>query len=491
VPAILLWYASHRPCLDLGFVGDDFQWWQHARMALERPGLLLAPHGGYRPLNTWTMAVDHLLYGTAPRGYHLTSLLWHLGCGAVFWALLGRLGVSAAARGAAVAIWLCSPYTLEPAQAVCERFEPALLAAWLGLAVLWPRQGERWRPARVAGAVGLVALTAMTKETWVALPAFVVLFELVLSRSGWRSALRRGGLAALGPLAYVAGYFALPPIAPGSFFGAGIAGALKVPHALAVFSGLTDLRPMEFAFGPAEAAAVALAGVFGWLAWRWRSGAMAVGFGFFLFPLLPVLPVGWMTSRYTFMPLAGFLTVAAAAADAAVRRAGPRSRIPLTAGLGLLACVVLAAGLAALRGDMADARSLSLVHGRLVAEAEAFAPGYPRQGAVVAVRLDRREPLRDLSQVLQGTAKTFFVRGDDPAGLADWAALLSYVLDPRGGPLLAAVRPAAAGVTYTVVGYSDGGFVELPRQAATVEAEVAAWRTSGRTPRVLLPWQPR
>ena len=99
LPAAALWWASHRACLELGFVGDDFQWWQHARMAIEQPGLLLAPYGGYRPLNTWTLALDHVLYGTAPWGYHLTSLLWHLGCGVALWAFLGRLGISAATRG--------------------------------------------------------------------------------------------------------------------------------------------------------------------------------------------------------------------------------------------------------------------------------------------------------------------------------------------------------------------------------------------------------
>ena len=491
LPAAALWWASHRHCLDLGFVGDDFQWWQHARMALEQPSLLLAPYGGYRPLNTWTLALDHLLYGTVPWGYHLTSLLWHLGCGGVFWAFLGRLGISASTRGVVAALWLCSPFTLEPAQAVCERFEPALLAAWLGLAALWPRPGERWGRWRAAAVVTLVTLTALTKETWVALPAFVVLFDLALARAAPRLAARHVALAALAALAYAAVYFSRPAIEPGTFFGSGLAGALKVPHAWAAFSFLTPLRPMEFSLGAPEVAATALAAGAAWLAWRWRSAAMAVGFGFFLFPFVPVLPVGWMTSRYTFMPLVGFLTVAAAAADEAVRRCDPRRRTAIRCGLGAVALAALAVGLNVLRDDMADARAFSGVHERLVAYAAAFAPVYPRDGVVVAVRLDRLEPLRNLSRTIAGTAKTFFVRGDDPAGLADWSALLSYVLDPLGGPLLTTVKPPAAGAPYAVVGYTDEGFVELPRRAATVVAEVAAWRTAGRTPRVLVPWRPR
>jgi hypothetical protein len=492
VPAAALWFASHRPCLELGFVGDDFQWWQHARMALEQPGLLLAPHGGYRPLNTWTMSLDHLLYGTWPWGYHLTSLLWHLGCGLVFWAFLGRLGLSAAARGVALALWLCSPYTLEPAQVVSERYEPALLASWLGLAMLWPRRGESWRRGRAVAAFLLGGLTAMCKESWVVLPAFTLLLDLTVARVGVVASLRRSALVALGPLMYMAWYFAHPPIAPGTYFGSALTGAIKIPHAWAVFSGLAPLRPMEFTFGVPEIAAVALASALAWLAWRWRSTAMAVGFGFFVLPFVPVLAVGWMTSRYTFMPLAGFLTVGVAAAEHAVQHVRARYRWPAAAGFVGLGLVVLATGLADLRGDMADARAFSRVHERLVAEAEAFAPRFPGSDAVVAVRLDSSSPLHEIARAPQGVAKVFFVRGADPAGLADWSALLSYVLDPCGGPLLTTVEPAAAaGLPFAVVGYAEGGFLELPRRAATVDGEVAAWRASGYSPRVLVPWKPR
>ena len=492
VPAVALWYASHRPCLELGFVGDDFQWWQHARMAIEQPSLLLAPHGGYRPLNTWTMTLDHLLYGTAPRGYHLTSLLWHLGCGLVLWAFLGRLGLSAVARGMAVAIWLCSPYTLEPAQVVSERYEPALLAAWMALAMLWPRPGEMWRRGRVVSAVLLGALTAVMKESWVVLPAFTVLLDLVVSRTGARAALRRGVLVALAPVAYMAVYFARPPIAPDTYFGSILNGAIKVPHAWAVFSGLTPLRPMEFNLGRPEIAAVVVAAALAYLAWRWRSVAIAVGFGFFLLPFVPVLPVSWMTSRYTFMPLAGFLTIAAATAEQCVQRLGPGYRRAAAAAFLGLGTLMLATAVAEMPGEMNDARAFSRVHERLVDEAGAFAPRYPGGSAVVAVRLESTNPLREISRAPEGVAKVFFVRPEDPAGLAEWSALLSYALDPLGGPLLTTVEPdAAAGIPFAVVGYAEGGFVELPRQAATVDAELAAWRAGGRSPRVLVPWPRR
>lgn len=112
---LLTAFWIHSPSLSLGFVSDDFQWWQHARMALDDPHLLLAAHGGYRPVNTWTLALDHLLFGTDPFGYHLTNILLHLATGMVLWMLLRRFSIPWPTRAACVLLWLCSPYTLEPA----------------------------------------------------------------------------------------------------------------------------------------------------------------------------------------------------------------------------------------------------------------------------------------------------------------------------------------------------------------------------------------
>lgn len=110
VPVFLLAFYIHFPSLYLGFAGDDFEWWQHGRMALDDPSLLLADLGTfYRPANTWTLALNHLLFSTEPSGYHATNLLLYFMCGLLLWLLLSRFFLPAPARAAVVTLWLCSP----------------------------------------------------------------------------------------------------------------------------------------------------------------------------------------------------------------------------------------------------------------------------------------------------------------------------------------------------------------------------------------------
>jgi hypothetical protein len=488
---VVVWACASFPVLRLGFVGDDYQWWQHARQAMERPALLVAPYGGYRPVTTWLLAVDDLLYHTSPTGYHATNLCLQLVAGLVFWAFLARLGCRPPIRAGTVLLWLISPYAAEPAWTVAQRFEPVLLAAWLGLGVLWPRPGERWSRARVAAVSSLALLTAFTKETWVVLPGLVLVFDLVLRRARLTQAVAHAGLVGLAVGVYLGLYFSGPPIAPGAFYGAGLAGAYKVAHAWAVFTGLTSLHPLGVTFGAAELAALAMMAVVGWLAWRWRSEGMAVGLAIYLLAFLPILPVGWMTSRYTTIPLAGFLTAVAAMAEHLGERLhGPVRRVAAT-GAAALVVVVAGASLLTLRGDLADARSYWALHERLLAQARAFLPDLPTDRILVAVRLERADPLAELSRTTAGIPKTFFVRAADPDTLIDWSALWSYVLDPRGGPLFEDVPGSqSGGGPYAVIGHVEGGFVRLEPRASTAAAEVAAWKREGAPAKLIRPWRP-
>jgi hypothetical protein len=97
-------------------VGNGFVSWDDDRNFLDNPHyrglappqlwwMLTTPHTGlYIPVTWLTLGLDWLLWGLDPRGYHLTSLLFHAATAAVFFAVARRLLASAlpAAGGAAL-----------------------------------------------------------------------------------------------------------------------------------------------------------------------------------------------------------------------------------------------------------------------------------------------------------------------------------------------------------------------------------------------------
>ena len=475
--ALALAMAVHAPLLGLGFVGDDFEWWLAARTALEEPQRLILPFGGFRPANLWTIALDQTLYGTAPAGYHLTSILLHLAAGGGLYLAMRRLAFAAPAATAAAALWMCSPYSLKPVVSLCERFEPMLLIAWLAMLVLWPRPGEGWRAGRLAAVVAVGAFSALVKESWVVLPGFVLGFELVLRRVSLGRALRSAAVAAAAVAAYVAAYLLDPPIA-GSYYAPNLAPAAKLPHSWAVFLGLTRLDPSSTQLGPAEAAAALTVVALAWWGWRRRCGATAIGLALFLLPLLPVLTVPFLVTRYTYVPLAGFLVTVAAAVRAAVEVL-PAARRPVARAIvAVVAAAYLGHGLWLVRGDQADASRRDDAHRRLLAEATAFAPQLPRDGLILGVRLERESANRALLDRVEGVPKAYYERTRYPYGLIRWAPLFSFVLDPGGGPLYEECAIEDAG-RWSAVGHRSGGFAVLATEAGSAPQEAARLRERG------------
>jgi hypothetical protein len=475
--ALALAFVVHAPLLGLGFVGDDFEWWLAARTALEEPRRLVLPYGGFRPANLWLLALENVLYGTEPMGYHLTSILLHLAAGGALWLLLRRLAFAPPAAAAVAALWMCSPYSLKPVVSLCERFEPMLLTVWLGLAASWPRDGEAWRRRRLAAVVALAAFSALVKESWVVLPGLVLCFELVLRRVLPGRALRSAAIAAAGVAAYVAAYLLDPPIAS-SYYASTLGPAAKLPHTFAVFLGLTALDPSSTQLGPAEAAATLTLAGLAWWGWRRRCAATAVGLALFVLPLLPVLTVPFLVTRYTHAPLAGFLLVVAAALRAAVA-AVPRSRRSLaTLLVVVLAAAYLGRGLLLVRGDQVDAGRRDDAHRRLLAEAAAFALELPREGLILGVRLESESANRALLGQVEGVPKAYYERVRYPYGLIRWAPLFSYVLDATGGPLYEECDVEESG-RWSAVGHRAGGFVTLAAQAGSAPREAERWRQRG------------
>jgi hypothetical protein len=491
LPAAAGFLWLHSQTFSLGFLGDDFQWWQHARMAIEQPRLLLAAYGGFRLVNTWLLAFDHLLWGAAPAGYHLTNLALYLACALLLWRLGRRLGLAAPGCAAVVTLWLVSPYAFEPSVVVSQRFEPVQLALWLGLALIWPGEGQRWTGRRAAGALALAALTALNKESWIILPGLVVVLDLWVARRRWSETLARGGAAGVAVVAYLALYARQPAIAPTTFFTADLGGALKVPNAFAAFALFGRLQPGGFVVGAAEVVAAAAMVALAVLAWRRRDALTAVGLALFLLPFVPLLPIGWSTSRYTTIPLAGFLLAVAGAIRSGLGALAARRRAAGRLVVGVIAGAALAVNVAGLAGDLDDYRRLAELHRPLLDEARVVAPEAARHEALLAVRLENRQPLVELSRSVAGIPKVFFVRGADPYTLVDWAALLTFVLDPVGGPVFADVTEGGPmPERCAVLAHVPGGFVWPGARHERCAEEAQAWRSRPAPVKVLVRWRP-
>src|SRR2546427_3869473 len=99
----------------------------------------VAPSIAYRPLTTWTFALDHALHAERPFGYHLVNVLGHAAVTALVVALAASLGLSPPAAGLAGALFAVHPIHTEVVANGVGRAE--ILAAGLALVALlaWRR----------------------------------------------------------------------------------------------------------------------------------------------------------------------------------------------------------------------------------------------------------------------------------------------------------------------------------------------------------------
>ncbi len=149
-------------------------------------------HAYYRPMVTWTYALDAQWSGVRPFGYHLTNVVLWAGAAVLLWALLRQLGCGVAALVAAL-VFAVHP-TLVPAVAWIPGRNDALLAvfalgSWLALS-----------RGRAALHLLLFALALLTKETAFALPLVWAAHMLLVGPAPGRRALL-GHVASWGALA--------------------------------------------------------------------------------------------------------------------------------------------------------------------------------------------------------------------------------------------------------------------------------------------------
>jgi tetratricopeptide (TPR) repeat protein len=228
VPPLLLLLAAtllaHGNALGGAFQFDDY------RVIVDNPGV----HGlaawaadpvGIRPLLRLTYALNWSV-DPRPAGFILVNLLLHAGSAALAFRLLGRLGSGERPALAAALLWAVHPAGTEAVAYVCGRSTSLMAVLVLGslLAHARARDAARPGPWRAASLL-LFLLACLAKETALALPLAVLLFEICAPprRDG------RGALRAAAPMLAVAALLA--------------AGVLLHPRHRALLAYSFDLRP--------------------------------------------------------------------------------------------------------------------------------------------------------------------------------------------------------------------------------------------------------
>jgi tetratricopeptide (TPR) repeat protein len=357
------------------------------------------PTIAYRPLTTWTFALDHAAHGLHPFGYHLVNVLAHAGVAALVVALAAALGLSTAPAGFAGLFFAAHPIHTEAVANVVGRAEILATGLALSALLLQQRAAIGVRPGlAIAGAAAAYGLALLSKEHAIALLALLPLADLVCLDGGsprlFLRRLRGRRLAFYVAVAAItAGYLVLRTAALGGVIGAGGANLAAIDfHANPSASAPTLLRvltalkvqalalwllfvPLELsadysyrqipvvgaAAEPGAIAGLAVAAGLAGLAvvlWRWnRTAFFWLALALVTYGIVSniVFPIGTIFGeRLLYLPSVGFCALLAMAL---ARPAGSRGRI--VAGSVAVALVV-AWGLGTVRRNPIWHSALSL-----------------------------------------------------------------------------------------------------------------------------------
>jgi tetratricopeptide (TPR) repeat protein len=331
---------------DQGFLAQASSLWRVFAPGRAYMHVVDAGHGYWRPLVTWTYALDALLGGASPLAYHATNVVLHAAACVLLWRLLLALELGARAALAGVLV-----FAVHPALASAVAWVPGRNDALLGVLVFgaWLAFARR----RPAAHFACFALALLTKETAVALPLVCALHALLVDRTLVRP--RCLGLHALGWTALVvlrllahrpadvhATLANLPLLLDGL-------GKIVLPAHLSPIGDAADAS-----LWPGVVAAVALAGA-ALLVPGARRRVVALGAAtFLLFLLPPLLATGSLVlDERLYVPAAGIVLALAEL----VRALAPERRI--FAAFAAVSIVVLAMVTLAFEGSFRDRRAFA------------------------------------------------------------------------------------------------------------------------------------
>lgn len=314
-------------------------------------------HGPYQPVVWLSYAVDHLLWGMDPAGFHLTGLLLHCANAALVF-LVGRrlLGLARSeddgpsldlAAAAAALLFALHPLRVEPVAWAAARRD--LMSGTFFLCALLSHLRARARPAFI-----FYCLSLLAKPMGIGLPLVLAVLDVHVLRRGprWKeklpyilpaaaaAALAWRGQAAAGATASAEVFGPLKRLAQAAYAHSFYLAKTAWPEGLApMYERLLNFDPLGPRFLTAAAASLALAAAAYALRRRWSAfWASWLAYVVILAPVLGAVKYGsqLVADRYSYLP---GLVLSLLAAGVLLRLMGrsPSRRRAVAAG----ACVVI------------------------------------------------------------------------------------------------------------------------------------------------------
>jgi hypothetical protein len=230
--------VAYAGALDAPLLWDDLPLLEHPSVQhLRPPGeYLLVPFWDlredspgtlafYRPLTTFSLALDAAVHGRNATGFHLTNLLLHLGNVACVFFLARRLRAHQLAAGATALGWALLPRLAESVSWVSGRTDELGAMGVLGALLVWEKGNRR----RLALASLLAVVGMLGKEMGMAGALALAVGEF------WPRPVRAARLGGLVPLGCLGVYLGLRTMVMGPVAGPApisLSGAARVPVAL-------------------------------------------------------------------------------------------------------------------------------------------------------------------------------------------------------------------------------------------------------------------
>src|SRR5438477_488821 len=372
---VLATFAVYAPVLHHGFLGwDDLAYVSenaHVRAGLSAGGIAWAFRStelaNWHPLTWLSHMLDVSLYGLAPWGHHLTSLVLHLANTLLLFGALRRLTGSPWRSLTVAALFALHPLHVESVAWVAERKDVLSSSFWFAALWAYARFAENRTPGRYAMVALGLALGLMAKPMLVTLPLTLLIVDgWPLARAGsatlaawWPLVVEKLPLFALSLASSFMAWLAQ------SAYGAVTSSPITVRIANVVLgyagylekmlwpSGLSAFYPYQPQPSAAEVAwkAAALVLLSAGIAWLGRRRPyLWAGWLWYLVTLVPVIGlvrVGQqeMADRYTYVPLTGvFVMLVWGVADLVARARAPRVARAVTTLVAVLVVAVLAVG---------------------------------------------------------------------------------------------------------------------------------------------------